>query len=246
MRWKEDRMATRVYHTVNCGLYFENENTGVLFDGVFQGHHEGYSDTSEETIENIIQRKAPYSRLKALLFTHRHHDHFNEEAVDRILSLSRTQLYAPEYEKSNAESLILRPDVTRIKIGSMLIYAIRTLHDGDANLRAEPHVSYVINTEDETFFIAGDAIFRQGEAEKIDHFCDHWVEAAFVNPYQTLQYGDNLTFLRKMDPRQVFLIHKPYPEDDAYNIYIIFRTAARRYPADLPELIEPDFDSWIL
>lgn len=239
-------MATHVFHTVNCGLYFENEDTGVFIDGIFRGNHEGYSDTSEETVEKIIRREDPFKKLKALLFTHRHADHFCEEKVERIMSESRTLLFAPEYSKSNMDMIMPRPDVTSFKVGSMQVFAITTLHDGDANLRKEPHVSYVLNTEEETFFVAGDAVFRQGEAEKIDYYCTNWIDAAFINPYQTMQYGDNRSFLKKLDPKEMVLIHKPYEKDDAYNIYSIFNTAVKRYPADLPELKQPAFDSWIM
>ncbi len=238
-------METRVYHTVNCGLYFVHQENGIFIDGICRGRAYGYSDTPAEIMEQCRTRTGIFKALKALVFTHKHRDHFFHEDVRQVAQEASLLVYAPKYADSTIEEMIRTPEVSSFQIGSIKVYAIKTLHDGEAVLRAEPHVSFVINTPEETFFVAGDAVFRQGEAEKIDHYCDHWIDAAFVNAYQIMPVGDNLSFLRKLDPKKTVLIHKPFQKDDAYNIYKVFEMAQKRYPADLPEMICPAFESWI-
>ena len=238
-------METHIYHTVNCGVYFENGDTGIFIDGLFDGLVYGYSKTPGEVLDACFHKSPPFQNLKALLFTHKHFDHFNENMLDIIRNQNEEMLvYAPAYEKSNINPQVVREDVVYFKVGPFRIYAIRTMHDGDASLRAEPHVSFVINTDDETFFFAGDALFRTGEPEKIESYCDNWVDYAFINPYHTM-HSVNRALLRKLDPMKVALIHKSFKEDDTYNMYKLFEIALKHYPEDLPELIQPGFNTWI-
>ncbi len=238
-------MKTHIYNTVNCGVYFVNGDTGIFIDGLFDGRVYGYSKTEDKVLKACIEKTEPFNNLKALIFTHKHFDHFNEEMVKQVTEKNKDILvYAPEYQKSTIQTTIIRIGVEFFQIGPFEIYAIKTIHDGDAALRAEPHVSFVINTDEETFFFAGDALFREGEAEKVDGYCVNWVDIAFINPYHTM-HGGNRTFLRKLDPMKVALIHRSFEEDDTYNMHKLFEIAKKHYPEDLPEMIEPDYDSWI-
>lgn len=239
------RVETHIYHTVNCGLYFVRNSVGILIDGLFDGREFGYSKTQERDFVQCRDRSGIYTDLKALLFTHCHEDHFNEEMVDAVRGNGEIQIYAPEYAGTNIAIKNLTHEIAFFTVGDFQIYAVRTLHDGNAALQAAPHVSFIINTPEESFFLAGDATFREGEADKINSLSLHLIAGAFINPYQTL-LGENKAFLKKLDPERLFLIHRPLPEDDKFDIYRVFTLAKKHYPAYLPRLEEPKFDTWVM
>jgi L-ascorbate metabolism protein UlaG (beta-lactamase superfamily) len=237
-------MKTRIYHTVNCGLYLLRDEVGIFLDGLHGGREFGYSDSFEETVEDCRTKTGVFKNLQALLFTHKHIDHFDSKLIEVVDEKKQLLLYAPDWEENNVNEQKLGRDLAFFKIGSFKIYAITTIHDGKPELRAEPHVSFLINTEEESFFFAGDATFLVSEAERINGLCEHLLSAAFINPYQVL-LGENKKFLRKLDPEKVILIHKPLQKDDSYDIYRIFETAKKAYPKDMPQLSEAGFSSWL-
>ena len=257
---------THVYYTVNSGLYFSCNGTGIFIDGIHGGADVGFSPVHPETVRQCAGRIGIFADLKALLFTHCHSDHFDPEAVSRLIvpagasagASSPTPPSVPSLFLCTPESPVPRthPGITvekagpsgngslRFGIGSFDIYAVKTRHDGGKPLCFTPHLSFVINTPEETFLTAGDAVFTEDAAAVIPGLCRHPVKAAFVNPYQLLLESDR-EFLKNLSPECNVLIHLPKPEDDKYTVKILYDNAVKKYPVQMPKLLLPGFYSQI-
>ena len=72
---------TRIFYTVNSGLYFLNGYTGVFIDGIHGGTETGFSPSSAETLRECIHRTGIFEDLRALFFTHCHSDHYDQAGV---------------------------------------------------------------------------------------------------------------------------------------------------------------------
>ena len=219
----------------------QNGGAGIFIDGIHGGTASGFSPVSEKTVEECENCSGMFRDLKALLFTHCHDDHYDPEAVDRIRKKTNVFFYAPGQDCEFGKGRTIISGIPPFEI-----FAIATTHDGKAPLCDEPHVSYIINTPDDTFFAPGDAVFNDpsSEAAQILSLCRHRIKAAFVNPYQIL-LDCNREFLKKLDPESAVLIHHPLPKDDRYNANILFSTALRRYPDGMPKLVQADFYSFL-
>ena len=75
---------TEIYYTVNSGLYFKKEQTGIFIDGIHGGRATGYTPVSEKVVQDCAAKRGMYRDLRALLFTHCHDDHYDPAAVQRV------------------------------------------------------------------------------------------------------------------------------------------------------------------
>lgn len=239
---------THVYYTVNSGLYFSDGSTGIFIDGIHGGTDVGFSPVHPETVAQCASRAGIFRDLTALLFTHCHSDHFDPSIVSELTkegSASPLFVCTPENTVSRTPSHVSvrntdHAGTLRIAAGAFEIFAVRTRHDGGKPLCFTPHVSFVINTPQETFLTAGDAVFTEDASERIRRLCRHPVKAAFVNPYQLLLASD-LEFLKSLSPVFNVLIHLPKPEDDKYTARILYDNAVKKYPEQGPKLLLPGF-----
>ncbi len=220
-------METHIFHTVNNGFYFLFGDTGVFFDGIHYGKKVGFSDTPEVVIDKCQNLTGEFANLKALFFTHTHSDHFNADIEEELVKIHCLLFYAPKYDNTNVECKFIDVEVSEINMDEIQIYAVKTIHDGNEELRSQPHVSFVINCPNESYFIMGDACFTDNEHEKFKKLINHRLKAIFANPYQILSHR-SFNMIRALEPENVILAHKPLDEDDIGNIRLLFKAALKR------------------
>ena len=234
----------KAYYTCNNGMYFEYDKTGIFIDGIFDGMFCGFSSTSDEIISQCKTRSGIFKNLDALLFTHIHEDHFCKKEVSAIVQRSQIPVYAPGYNENAITPTVISEKTSRFEVGGFDIFSVKTHHDGDVRINQVAHESFVINMKDETLFFAGDAVFSHDDYGEIKKRINKPLTAAYVNPYQIIE-KPNADFLRALAPEQIYLIHRPLPGDDNYNVNAILNHALKKYPAGLPTPIVPQFNSWI-
>ncbi len=239
---KKEPSPCLIYYTVNSGLCFSCGGAGVFIDGIHGGAATGYTPVSEMTVRECCERRGIFASLRALLFTHCHDDHYDAQAARRVSEAAGVPVFLPDGKNNEPVAAYSYACVFPERLSPFEIFAVRTVHDGREPLRCEPHFSFVINTPDETFFAAGDAVFEGPGmcASRILPLCRHRISAAFINPYQAI-LACNREFLKRLDPEFAVLIHRPLPRDDRYNAKLLFDTAVKKYPGDFPKLIRPEF-----
>ena len=223
-------MHLKIYHSVNSGLYLTNGQSSLLIDSIHNGETVGFSPMPTLPVF-----------AKNLLFTHDHPDHFDAKKVSALSN--RTMTYCPESALCNTPEIPLQKNLDLLKMDDFLILSLHSVHDCP-QYASVPHRSYFIQLENETLFIAGDAAFQKNDADAFLSLEPQGVSAAFVNLYQIAHAGSQ-DFLRKLNPKRVFLYHLPFPEDDVFQIHLSMRSALKKYPSDLPTPEILSHMSWI-
>lgn len=236
-------METKIFHSVNTGLYFWGSGTGLLVDGLFQGAASGFSDLPEKILRDIDQQAGGFAHLDGLLFTHLHPDHYDPALVREVRSPQRIPVCGPMID--DPEDLLHPIDekASCLDISHAHIIALATVHDGP-QFSDVPHRSYLIDYGNESFFIAGDAILRKEDADVLVKMHGKPVTAAFVNLYQAASQSGR-EFLRHLKPGRVCLCHLPFREDDHGHYWQIAGHLEERFPADLPVLEQLAQMSWM-
>lgn len=236
-------MEANIFHTVNSGLYVLCGDTGVLIDGIHKGYRVGFSDCPEEIINQCLNRRGLFEKLKGLLFTHCHPDHYDESYVKQIIACSSVPVYTPE-------KLILGGNTASeagtevLKIGSLQFYLIRTQHDGE-QFKNVPHVSILVHSDGVYYFIAGDADLNESCAAVVKSICGGGIKLSFVNPYQLLSESGRC-FLRSLNPERILLYHDSFKDDDLFEAKRIKNYALAHYPEDMTAVEAIAHMSWIL
>lgn len=237
-------MNTAVFHTVNSGLYFWKDGTGLLIDGLHTGSKVGFSDMPPELVQELNAHAGLFAHLDGLVFTHFHEDHYDEERTTVALQAVPTPLlYLPETSQCTALVRSSGPGEKILRIGAAEIFAADTLHDGPA-FHGDIHESLLLKIGEECFFIAGDAALQESQATPFLNFSQGKISAGFFNLYQ-LASPQGQAFIQKLSPQRIFLNHLPLESDDNYHYIKMARQVVRRWPSDLPLVESMEAMAWL-
>ncbi len=236
-------MNTKIFHTVNMGLYLCNEKASVLIDGIHGGKKLGFSEMPDVLVHQMEEQKGIFSRLDNLLFTHLHEDHYDRGKVSSYMQKNNPVIYACDLETANADCVPICDGADAVRMKNIDLLSLHTVHDGEI-YKNDPHRSYLLRIGDDIFFVAGDAILNESDAELLMRYAGKVVSGAFLNPYQIVS-KEGQSFIRNLSPERVFMIHLPLKEDDVYHILSIGKSALRAYPADLPPVEIFPHMSWL-
>lgn len=227
-------MQTIFYHTVNEGLYMQNQNVSLLIDGIHDGISVGYSNMPPGLIYCMDNHLGIFSGLNGLLFTHLHPDHFsNMKVMNYLIQNPLTFVYGPDLIYNTKTPSAVTPEVEKLTFRHFQIYSIHTIHEGE-QFKNVTHRIFLIKAGNESFVIGGDAVLSPREAGILSKLTNFPVTALFVNAYQLVS-PDTHAFIRRLRPSRVFLYHRPFPKDDVNNMKGIVKNVLRYYPKDLPQ-----------
>lgn len=227
-----DEMGLKVFHSVNCGLYFYG-STGLLVDGIFEGNGRGVSPMPEEIWSLFLE--AGCGCLEGVIFTHLHEDHFSRFYLEQVQKrVPGLRVYGPGLTDGNISVQKESPGIKKFRMGDAWIWAVDTCHDGK-DYGEVAHCSYFIQMDRYTVFVSGDACGLDELCPSAGQELPDKVDMAFVNIYQALSQ-DTYRFLRQMKVEQVYLYHLPFQRDDSCNLWRIASQAMRKFPGDLPPL----------
>lgn len=228
-------MKTSVFHSVNAGLYFCFENTGIWIDGIHDGSGVGMSLMPNRLLEDMEERRGMFKCVSGLVFTHLHEDHFSKEKTEWFWrgALDETAVYTPVGYSETIKPEELSGGVRRLYAGKGEILTKKTIHDG-AGYQKDPHESVLLRLGGESFYIAGDAVLDINDAQVLGYYGDN-MKLVFLNLYQL---GDSCAeeFLQKLGASCVMLYHLPFPEDDRFSYRIMARQIMKKRCESLERL----------
>lgn len=210
-------MKTSIYYGVNAALYFHMEGKHILIDGLHEGEISGFSPMSSSLDRDLKLDQGIFGMLDAAIFTHKHPDHFSRRKLD-ILREHRPALavFAPgEGMPGDLINVAVKKEnamLLSFDIGPVKVYAIRNIHEGEPYYD-DPHCSFLLQSEKESYFIGGDAILLPEEISYFEDKLKRPVTAAFVNVYQAASESGK-EYLHRLSPKRTFLYHLPMPKDD--------------------------------
>ena len=237
-------MNTYIFHSVNAGLFFWNGKSGLLADGIHNGKQKGFSNMPKELLKQMLNRTGIFAFTDQLLFTHLHSDHYSKAGVSHVMRQSfSSALYGPGLTVRNVAVEVAGPQLYRICGPFGNIYAKYTIHDGE-RFKKDPHQSYLVEQDDETFFIAGDAVLSREDAEIFSSRISGRITAGFFNLYQ-LYSAEGQEFVRSLPFERIFLYHLPFPKDDKFHYAKLARQISKNPPDGLPTAEILNHMSWI-
>lgn len=236
-------MEVCIFHSVNSGLYFWDGKSGLLVDGIHGGRECGMSSLPELMSRQLEHHTGFFAHTSGVLFTHLHSDHFQRQGLLQLLNTPEPPcVYGPGLLESNVTVHPICNGLGHIFIDNFSVLAKETAHDG-RQFSGEQHQSYVIRTGKEVFLIAGDALFASQDMELADMLCGV-VKAAFCNLYH-LRVPQNQSFLLRLRPEQIFLVHLPFLEDDRFQYWEAVRQLERYLSPKFPPVTILPHMSWI-
>ena len=242
-------MNTGIFYTTNAGLYFSCGNSEILVDGIHDAGAVGFTPMPDEMKKQMASAEGLFAGQGALLFTHLHEDHYDEDMVrEYIEQHPETALCGPGLESKGITDIEGNEDEYRYSYGDFNIIAYKTKHSGPKRM-AVPHYSLLLkNTgSGEVFFVAGDAVLEPELADKIRKQTEGCTNGlyAFVMAYQ-LAERKSKAFIDKLSPARIFLIHQPGPEDGAYSKVLRIKSFGVRETPGGVIVEEPVPMNWII
>ncbi len=222
--------TARVTLTSNCGLLLEDREARILVDAIYDAN-EHFSPPPSELTAAVKGVRNTYSRVNALLFTHRHVDHFSEESVREYLSHHDVDaLVVPAQEGRERISPVERSpwgrvgSLLEISLGQKTIFALPTLHQTLPSGESDPHMAYLVPLGNSQILILGDAAGSRQNLQALRGAGS--IDVAFCNPL-FFQMPQARMAMEDLGVGAVCLYHIPFEGDDRYLVRKLAYRSAR-------------------
>ena len=187
----------RIQRTANAGILLEIDGKRILLDGVCEGYGP-YLATPQWIRDALLQNNIP----DALVYTHRHPDHYDE-------------LFVSHYLQNTAGPVLGPADIPygvgeAIQIGDIRITPIQTRHIGKSD--GCMHHSYVLQGSQCVWFL-GDSSLLDWQKNSLIPKPD-----VIVAPFGFIM-GRGWEYCKNSGAKAVVVVHMPLKENDPYNLW---------------------------
>lgn len=181
----------KIRRTANAGVCIEMDETTILLDGIC-GEVVPYLKTPDN-IKTEFLNNLP----DAVLFTHKHTDHFDESYAEYLNNNSFRSVFGPESLYSGI-------------IGKVNVTSVETRHIGKTDIM---HCSFVLEGSRVIWFM-GDA--SPNELKKVSGFK---APDILVVPYAYAISDFAWRTTKSLGAKAVVLVHLPERQNDPYNLW---------------------------
>ena len=180
----------KIKRTANAGVLIEQDGLKILIDGVSKKIL-NYEETPKSIKEDLC-RQFP----DAILFTHYHDDHYDEEFSNTYTKNTLRSVYGPEFALCG-------------KMGNTKIKGIPTRHIGKCDIA---HVSYVLN---------GDiCLWFMGDASPLDvKNINEPKPDVLIIPYAYVTTRAAWEITKSLGAKKIILLHMPKRSEDVHNLW---------------------------
>jgi L-ascorbate metabolism protein UlaG (beta-lactamase superfamily) len=185
----------------------------VVVDGFFRDGVKGYRTLSAGLREELETAKPPYDRVRLILATHRHADHFDASSVARHLQHNPRARFVGTPQTAEAVRA-LHPD----RVQTVIPPADVRSGEGEARFYALPHntphrtavenTAYVIRMCEETIFVSGDAEMSVEDFRKLP-LKGVRINAAVLPVWFTTAPEGRRVIEEIVRPGRVYAVHRP-------------------------------------
>lgn len=218
----EDGERITITLTANAGVLVAYRDYKFLVDGLHGGGG-GYSAVPPEVLELVLEGIPPFDRIDALFFTHRHPDHFSEEAAGRFLERW------PE-----AGVFMPRPggDVYGLAPGRVAAF-LDIPHTGGDDCC---HNCIYFSLGGRSLLFLGDAVQEGARFSQALAGLDATggVDAVVCNPLFLSRREGREALLEGVRPHCIVVNHIPFAQDDKMRNREVVARAVTRYRDELP------------
>ena len=137
-----------------------------------------------------------------IFITHEHYDHYDEEAINKLLK-DKTKLIVPECLKNiNYEKIVVKPDES-YNLDGFSFKTVRAYNiDKTYHPRDKDYVGYIVNLNNISYYIMGDTDVTE-EVKKIK--CD--ILFVPIGGVYTMDMMEALEYVNEVKPKKVIPIH---------------------------------------
>ena len=206
----------------NSGCCLFNGKTAILLDAPNR-LHTVFDAVSESEMDEILQKEPPFDCLRAVLFSHRHSDHYDKKRLQSLLAVyPDLQVFSPSGATAPSGKMI---------VGGIGIEYTSVAHSG-AEFADVPHVVYWIDMGDQSVYFTGDALWDK--QIHLDIWNGRTPDIGIWNPnFMNHPEGRELMRMCKTN----ILCHLPIFSDDVLGIGRKAKTSVERYGSEIPDLV---------
>ena len=182
--------------TANAGGLLTLDGITILIDGIcdeLSPYMGTPSEIKDELLNNIPD---------AVLYTHKHKDHYNSNYITKYIKDNSGPVFGPELALSG-------------KVGNLEIIGISNSHIGKCDI---PHSSYMI-CGSKNILITGDASPLGWKKETALPVPD-----VIIVAYAYCITKPAWEITKKLGAEKIILLHLPYPEKDEYGLWEAVKT----------------------
>ena len=226
-------MEIKIFHFTNAGLLFDCSKK-ILIDGIYGGDNviqeAGMSDMTADSIKDLMENRGVFYNVALVLFSHQHIYHYNKMVVDQYLSKNEgVGFFAPGDKRNNIAVNQIEQGVFSLGVEDVELYAIFTKHQytGDNKEKIE-HLSYLLNFEGKSFFVAGDGVLDLCSCQMVRKYSGTRKLFCFFNVMHIAERA-GIKIIEYLKPEKILIYHLPLKSDDVFNYYAIVRQAKKNY-----------------
>ena len=201
-----------VIFTANAGTILRIGGLCVWTDVLNRENEGGYGVLSEEAFSRLLTD--PAFRPDAILFTHRHKDHYSEARLTKAIEVfPRARVFLGGNSRS-MKSVKLSPD------GTVMLHVFPLPHEGARYADVE-NDALLLEGPEGSILIPGDCpvgcseLFSALEAHEAQKKTGFKIGLALLN-FPWLSLGKGRKAISAMDPGHVLFFHFPARTDDVY------------------------------
>lgn len=207
-----------IRYVSNAGILLTTGNISIGIDCFCKDVNQLYPDTPMDIREELFEQ-IQEGKLKVLVFTHEHSDHFCLEDVkaafegNKELQIYSTRTVIEQLKKEGLpqEHLHVVADKEELSIEHMKVQFLYTVHEGEQYADVF-NLSLLINKEDKNLVVFGDAAPTEELFQVVAEWSTkiHWLVVPF--PYVGLR--TTRVLLQRICPEHILAVHLPRKEAD--------------------------------
>jgi len=205
----QNNNVVSITYTGNMGALISNEKTAVWIDGLHEYYGPAYLNPPDSLLEKTFSKKSPFDKLKWLLFTHYHRDHFSKKLTSRFLQLGMdhkaigaTQVVDSFSTKDVVNAWNKNDEVAHDDSLSLRINAFNIPHIWPQRHHKVQNIAYLVEISGVRILHVGDA---DTDAAAFDRMGISSVDAAIVPQWFDSEKGRSI--IEKLKPKKVIVTH---------------------------------------
>ena len=223
---RAEKPGVAVTYLANEGLLIQSGETAVVIDGLFRAGVSGYARVPAAELKKLEAALRPYDKVKLLLVSHHHGDHFDAKSVARHLEhnsearLISSQQVVKQVRAEASPDAKLRiqsvepkdADKVTIEAGGVKVELLKLSH-GTGRFAKITNLGHIIELNGVRILHIGDAELNAKTVEPLKKHA-RGVDVACIPYWLLLSERGRKFFLETLAPRHIVAIHVPPREAD--------------------------------
>jgi L-ascorbate metabolism protein UlaG (beta-lactamase superfamily) len=224
-----EKAPLEITYIANEGLMISSGQSSLLIDGLYREGVKGYETVPPAQLEKLERAESPFDKVRLILVSHPHRDHFDAASVSRHLESNSKALLvsSPQvtdalkqgggYEKIKRQIETLLPEgleKIRKSFGDIKVTFMRLRH-GHARNYGLHNLGHIIEIGGKRLLHIGDAEALAENFEKLN-LPDEGIDIALLPFWFMVDDAGRTIIDRHIKPKQIVALHIPPQESEKW------------------------------